>query len=239
MKRIEEINKLIGESEKAQKKLCEEYSKKLSLLTKDLKQEYFPRISDEVNKKKVCKDEIFYFWVMVSIDDKFDIDILGKVLAKLLSRISGQEYLYGYLETCMYKGGTVPEGYASIIYPKDKFVIDGKMHSLMSIGELIGDESIIVLDPFANKKHPKEISFYSYNKINNPEKYYIEENYPFISVRYPEVKEFIDYVLETHAINGWERLHTDTPITEDELNMRMVEYLDNYESKKSYKKTKN
>ena len=232
MQKLDEIKNSISESEEKQKNLGKEYAEKIAQLTKSLKEEYSTKISNETNMQKYLNSEIYSFWNMVRIVDKFDIDVLGNALAKLLTQTTNQEYSYACLETYMYEYSTISNGFASIVFPKSKIKIDEKKHSRMTLGEITRDESIIILKPFVNLKTNNQVSFYKYSLMSkdNP---HLTSNYAIDCFRFPQIKEFIDYVLETHAIDEWEKSHFHTQINEKELNLKLAEYLASYYLKKA------
>lgn len=232
MQKLDEIKNSISESEEKQKNLGKEYAEKLAQLTKALKEEYSTKISNETNMQKYLNSEIYSFWNMVRIVDKFDIDVLGNALAKLLSQTTDQEYLYGCLKNYLYDHSTIPGGCSAIIFPKGKIKMDENMHSGMTIGDLSRDKSIIILKPFVNSDKKEEISFYNYSLMSK-DNCYVTPNIPFACLQFPQIKEFIDYVLETHAIYEWEQSHIHTQINEEELDIRLAEYLSNYYLKKA------
>lgn len=232
MQKLDEIKISISESEERQKNLGKEYAEKLAQLTKALKEEYSTKISNETNMQKYLNSEIYSFWNMVRIVDKFDIDVLGNALAKLLSKTTDQEYLYGCLRNYLYKYSTMVGGRSAIIFPKGKIKMDEKMHSGMTLADLSRDKSIIILKPFVNSDKKEEISFYNYSLMSK-DNCYVTPNIPFACSQFPQIKEFIDYVLETHAIYEWEQSHIHTQINEEELDIRLAEYLSNYYLKKA------
>lgn len=232
MQKIDELNKEISDSKKRQKQLLQEYSSKLSEIAKSLKKDYFSKISDEENVQKYLNSEIYSFLCMIRSVDNFNCDDLGNALAKLLTQTTNQEYSYACLETYMYEYSTISNGFASIVFPKSKIKIDEKKHSRMTLGEITRDESIIILKPFVNLKTNNQVSFYNYSLMSkdNP---HLTSNYAIDCFRFPQIKEFIDYVLETHAIDEWEKSHFHTQINEKELNLKLAEYLASYYLKKA------
>lgn len=223
---IDDIQKEIKESEKRQKKFADEYSKKIAQITKALKQDYSTKILKEINTQKQLHLEIYGLWDMIKTVDHFDIDVLGKVLAKLLSQTTNQIYSYGRLKH--YENCGICS--SAIIFPKEKIKVDEDMNSRMSLGEIARDKSMVILQELVGLNEKIEISFYDYSSMC--EDYCnIRPTWPLI-VYFPQIEEFLNYVLVTHTFNESEHTHFYDPISEEELYQKLDEYLVNYNSKK-------
>lgn len=236
MERIEELEALIEKSKSECQNICHDYSLKVAEVTKSLKEEYIPKIKKKMCEQKDLYNELFYFYRMMRFVDNFDMDVIGKVLAELLTQTTGVEYTYDCLGYYSSKSSLFVSGYAATLYPKGKIIIDENMCLGVSCSSLLEDRSIFVLEPFVNTDDKQKINFYSYvlEDSNNCD-VRINSDLVLEMKKFPQVKKFIDFVIGVHIED---RKLCLKQISEEELKEELEIFLNGYEGKKLIKKPK-
>ena len=92
---------------------------------------------------------------------------------------------------------------------------------------LFKDDSIVVLNPFLSGIDETQVSFYTYN-FSLASGYTISKNMPLYNTSYPQIQEFIDYVLEKHIEE-----YGNIRISNEELQARLQEFIEKLQNRKS------
>lgn len=235
------INRLISEINFIQKQITQNDHEKRKLeKEKEIKKRkidelYESRIIEKINNSKAEFSKYLEISNIFYKYSSFDVNILGPVLADLMTKIENEKYSYYTLEY----------SYKEDVGIWDHNIVDCKNTAVFIVKEseskdlfntcyltnngIPNEYKHCCLSNSINEYKENYIYVYKgYNKINLVDDIClkIQLSFPYLNYQKPYVKEFIDYVINIRIKNKLKE------ITEEDLTLYLDEFIKNYEMQK-------
>ena len=227
MEKISEIERIIRESQEKEKELNQAYLNEIEAAIKPIKNKYMSDIEVERRKQEELNKELEAYWYKISLIDIFNADEIGIILASLLSQTTPLEFTYEKIKVLPFENATSSGSKAAIVLPVGKFNMENIDSLRLTQRRLFKDDSIVVLNSFLSGIDETQVSFYTYN-FSLASGYTISKNMPLYNTNYPQIQEFIDYVLEKHIEE-----YGNIRISNEELQARLQEFIEKLQNRKS------
>lgn len=227
MEKISEIERKIKESQEKGKKLKQAYLNEIEEAIRPIKNKYMPNMEIEKRKQEELNKKLEAYWYKISLIDIFNVDEIGIILASLLSQTTPLEFTYEKINVLPFENAASSGSKAAIVLPVGKFSMENINSLRMTQRRLFKDDSIVVLNSFLSGIDETQVSFYTYN-FSLASGYTISKNMPLYNTNYPQIQEFIYYVLEKHIEE-----YGNIRISNEELQARLQEFIEKLQNRKS------